>query len=449
MFSKILVANRGEIALRIMRACRELDIRTVAVYSEADRECAHVAFADEQICIGPPPPVESYLNIPRIITAAEITDADAIHPGYGFLAENSHFAEVCESCHIKFIGPPISAVEAMGEKSNARDIMKINNIPTVPGSEGVIKTIEEAIRLANQIGYPVIVKAAGGGGGRGMRIAHTDVSLSQAFTTAKTEAEIAFANGDLYIEKYIEKPRHVEIQILADEHGNVLHLGERDCSLQRRYQKIVEESPSPAVDIDMYMKMGEVAVRCAKAVNYTSAGTVEFLLTADKNFYFMEMNTRIQVEHPVTEVVTGIDLIKEQIRAAAGEKLRFDQSQIKRRGHAIECRINAEDPSRGFRPSPGKIVTYHPPGGPGIRVDSHIYQDYVVPPNYDSLIAKLIAYGEDRWEALKRMQRALHEIVIDGINTNIHFHQLIFNDRNFLKGDVHTKYIDELLTFNE
>ncbi|HXK94264.1 MAG TPA: acetyl-CoA carboxylase biotin carboxylase subunit, partial [bacterium] len=434
MFKKILIANRGEIALRIIRACRELGISTVAVYSEADRDALHVRFADEIVCIGPPPPAESYLNIPRILSAAEITDAEAIHPGYGFLAENPAFAEICGSCNIVFIGPSPKSIAMMGDKSMARAAMRQEQIPTVPGSDGIIENAEEAVFMARKIGYPVMIKAAAGGGGRGMRVAHTDVSLVQAFITAQAEAEKAFGDQRLYLEKLILEPRHVEIQILADQQGNILHLGERDCSLQRRHQKVVEESPCPIMDDDLRRAMGETAIRCARAAGYYSAGTVEFLLDQDRRFYFMEMNTRVQVEHPVTEMVTGVDVIKEQIRIAAGLPLTLTQDAIEMRGHAIECRINAEDPYNQFMPSPGKITGFHMPGGPGIRVDSHAYSEYVVPPYYDSLLAKLIAYGRDRCEAIAKMRRALDEFVVEGISTTIPLLQLIMEDSSFLQG---------------
>ena len=415
MFKKILVANRGEIALRIIRACQEMGNSTVAVYSEADRDSLHVRFADEDVCIGPPSPSESYLNIPAIISAAEITDAEAIHPGYGFLAENAHFAEICQSCNITFIGPSHHAISGMGDKSNARATMEREKVPTIPGSRGTVETSEQAVEIARQLGYPVMIKASAGGGGRGMRVAHTDVSLVQAFITAQAEAEKAFGDRRLYVEKMVVEPRHVEVQILADMHGNVIHLGERDCSLQRRHQKVLEESPSPAVDERLREKMGQAAIRCAKAVGYTSAGTIEFLLDKDKNFYFMEIDAG-SGQHPVTELVSGF-YIKEQIRIAAGEQLNIKQKYIEFKGHAIECRINAEDPYNDFRPNPGKITGFHIPGGPGIRVDSHAYNEYVVPPFYDSLLAKLITYGKDRDEAIAKMKRWV--FVVEGIPTTI------------------------------
>ncbi|MEW6237431.1 MAG: acetyl-CoA carboxylase biotin carboxylase subunit [Candidatus Omnitrophota bacterium] len=444
MFKKILIANRGEIALRIIRACHELGIETVAVYSEADRDSLHVRFADEDICIGPPPPSESYLNIPRIISAAEITDAEAIHPGYGFLAENAHFAEICESCNIAFIGPSHKAISLMGDKAAARSTIEKEGVGAIPGSPGTVDTQDQAMKIARKLGYPVMIKAAAGGGGRGMREAHTDVSLVQAFITAQAEAEKAFGDRRLYIEKLIVEPRHVEIQILADKHGNVIHLGERDCSLQRRHQKVLEESPSPAVDDEIRTKMGEAAAKCAKAAGYSSAGTVEFLLDKDRHFYFMEMNTRVQVEHPVTEMVTGIDIVKEQIRIAAGEPLGCKQKDVKFKGHSIECRINAEDPYNQFLPSPGKITGFHIPGGPGIRVDSHIYSEYVVPPYYDSLLAKLIVHGNNRMEAIMKMRCALSEFIVEGIPTTIPLLQQIMEDSDFIKGDFHTGKLDDI-----
>ena len=441
MFKKILIANRGEIAVRIIRACREMDIATVAVYSQADKESLHVLWADEAYCIGPAPSAKSYLNYINIISAAILSGADAIHPGYGFLAENAAFADACTSCGITFIGPHANAIRQMGAKATARETMLRAGVPVIPGSEGMLKDIDEAKKLAREIGYPVIIKASAGGGGRGMRVVHNDNELEDAINTAKAEAKAAFGNDDVYLEKYMEEPRHIEFQVLGDIHGNIVHLGERDCSIQRRNQKILEEAPSPALNWEMRRKMGEIAVRAAKAVNYTSAGTVEFLLDKNMNFYFMEMNTRIQVEHPVTEAVSGIDLIKEQIRLAAGEKLGLKQEQIKIQGHAIECRINAEDPNRKFQPSSGKITTYLPPGGPGIRVDSAIYGGYVLPPFYDSMIGKLIAWGRDRDEAIARMQRALREFVIKGIDTTIPFHQKILNNAFFRRGEIYTNFI--------
>jgi acetyl-CoA carboxylase biotin carboxylase subunit len=443
LFKKILIANRGEIALRIIRTCKELGIKTVAVYSEADRYSLHVRFADEAVCIGPGPSKESYLNIPRIIAAAEITNAEAIHPGYGFLAENAMFAEICESSGIKFIGPTPDAIEAMGDKALAKETMRKAGVPVIPGSDGVVETLEQAREIANEIGYPIMLKAAAGGGGKGMRMVRNNEELENAWQTARAEAEAAFGNPAVYIEKFIEKPRHIEIQILADEHGNVIHLGERDCSIQRRHQKLIEESPSPIVTPELREAMGQAAVKGAKSVKYRNAGTIEFLVDKDGNFYFMEMNTRIQVEHPVTEMVYGIDIVREQIRIASGEKLGIKQKQIKPNGHAIECRINAEDPFNGFRPSPGKITALHFPGGFGVRVDSHIYQEYVVPPYYDSMIAKLIVHAKNRDEAIARMLRALDEFVIEGIHTTVPFHIKILNSPQFRSGvDYDTKYID-------
>lgn len=445
MFSKILIANRGEIALRIIRACRELGIRTVAVYSEADKESLHVRFADEAICIGQASSSSSYLNIPAIISAAEITDVEAIHPGYGFLAENPHFAEICESCKISFIGPTPENIRLMGDKMAARASMQKAGLPIIPGSNSVIKNKEDVLKTAKAIGYPVIIKASAGGGGKGMRICHNDLTLVSSLMTAQAEAEANFGNSSVYIEKYIEKPRHIEIQILADKYGRILHLGERDCSIQRRHQKLLEESPSTAVDKKLRKRLGEAALKGAKSAGYVSAGTIEFLLDQDQNFYFMEMNTRIQVEHPVTESVTGIDLIKEQLRIAAGEKLRFHQDQIQLRGASIECRINAEDPQNNFMPSPGKIETLNLPGGPGVRVDTHIYQGYNISPYYDSLVAKLIVHGQNRGEAIKIMHRALSEFYIAPIKTTIPFHLSLMQNPLFLKGDISTHFLQDML----
>jgi acetyl-CoA carboxylase biotin carboxylase subunit len=442
VFNKILIANRGEIALRIIRACRELGIRTVAVFSQADMDSLHVRFADEDICIGPPPSNESYLNIARIISAAEITDSDAIHPGYGFLAENSHFAEVCRQCKIKFIGPSPEAIRKMGDKAEAKRTMKEAGVPVVVGSDGVVKTAEEAQVIAREIGYPVIIKAAAGGGGRGMRIAHTDASLTNGFMTARSEAESAFGNPDVYIEKYEENPRHIEIQILGDEHGNVIHLGERDCSIQRRHQKLLEESPSPAISEKLRKEIGDAATAAARTIGYAGAGTVEFLLSTSGKFYFMEMNTRIQVEHPVTEFVTGIDIVRESILIAAGNKLSYKQEDVRFNGHAIEVRINAEDSERNFMPCPGTITTYHAPGGPGIRVDSHVYEEYVIPPYYDSMIAKLIAWDTDRPTCIRRLDRALDEFIIEGVKTTIPLHKRILQNPDFLKGKYDTKFLE-------
>jgi len=442
MFRKILIANRGEIALRVIRACKELGIKTVAVYSEADANSLHRRLADEDVCIGPGPSRDSYLNVSRIMSAAEITDADAIHPGYGFLAENSDFAELCAKCRIKFIGPSPQVIAMMGEKAEAKKAMRRAKVPVTPGSEGIISDPDEARRVAKEIGYPVIVKAVAGGGGRGMRVAHTPIALSTALATAQAEAEKAFGNAGVYIEKYIENPKHVEVQILGDEHGNVIHLGERDCSVQRRHQKLIEESPCPIMSQKDRDNIGDAAVRAAKAVGYANAGTIEFLMDSQKNFYFMEMNTRIQVEHPVTEQVTSIDLVKEQIRVAMGEKLRYTQKDVVLRGHAIECRVNAEDPKRNFMPSPGKVTTYHVPGGPGVRVDSHVYEEYVIPPFYDSMIAKLIVTGADREECIRRMERALGEFVIEGVATTIPFHQKVIRSEEFRRGDFGTGFVD-------
>ncbi|MFA5410310.1 MAG: acetyl-CoA carboxylase biotin carboxylase subunit [Candidatus Omnitrophota bacterium] len=445
MFSKILIANRGEIALRIIRACRELGIRTVAVYSEADKNSLHVRFADEAICIGQAQSSGSYLSIPAIISAAEITDVEAIHPGYGFLAENSHFAEICESCQITFIGPSPENIKVMGDKMVARTNMQKAGLPIVPGSTSIVKNKEEAIKTARKIGYPVIIKAAAGGGGKGMRICHNDISLISNLMIAQQEAEVNFGNSSVYIEKYIEKPRHIEIQVIADKYGHIVYLGERDCSIQRRHQKLLEESPSTAVDNKLRKRLGELAVRAAKTVNYSSAGTIEFLLDAHHNFYFMEMNTRIQVEHPVTEMVTGIDLIKEQIRIAGGEKISFTQDEIKLRGSAIECRINAEDYENNFMPSPGSIETLNLPGGPGIRLDTHIYQGYEISPYYDSLLAKVISYANTRQEAIKIMQRGLSEFNIAPIKTTIPFHLRLLANPLFLKGEISTHFVQEML----
>jgi acetyl-CoA carboxylase biotin carboxylase subunit len=445
LFEKILIANRGEIALRIIRACKELGIATVAVFSEADTQSLHVRFADEDVCIGPSKSQESYLDPKRIISAAEVTNADAVHPGYGFLAENSDFAEICESCDIKFIGPSSETIRLMGEKALAKKTMKKSGVPVIPGSDGAVESEEKAQSLAQQIGFPVIIKASFGGGGKGMRIASDKEELKKGFRMARMEAEAAFGNPEVYIEKYIPNPRHIEIQVLGDSLGDVIHLGERDCSLQRRHQKLLEESPSPVVDEELRRMMGEAAVKGAKEVNYESAGTVEFLLDSDKNFYFMEMNTRIQVEHPVTEEVTDVDLIKEQIRIAAGEKLKLSQQDIKLKGHAIECRINAEDPKKGFLPAPGTISSFHVPGGHGIRVDTHAYAKYQISPYYDSMIAKLIAHGKSREEAILKARRALEEFIIEGIPTTIDFHKRILRDKRFIGGHFGTSLIDEIL----
>ena len=441
MLKKILIANRGEIALRIIRACKELGIATVAIYSEADRDSLHTHYADEAFCVGPAPSNRSYLNIPNIISAATIAGVDAIHPGYGFLAENARFAEICDTHQIKFIGPSAMAIEKMGDKAMAKKTMKEAGVPVTPGSEGVLEDEKDALEKANQIGYPVIIKASAGGGGRGMRVVEDPSGVVNAFQTARSEADAAFGNPELYMEKYILEPKHIEVQLLLDEHGNGVYLGERDCSVQRRHQKVIEESPSPAVTPEMRRRIGEAALAGAKAVGYSNAGTVEFLLDKNGEFYFMEMNTRIQVEHPVTEMVTGVDLIKEQIWVASGEKLRLTQDQIVIKGHAIECRINAEDPEKNFMPSPGRITLYHSPGGPGIRVDSAAYQGYAIPPYYDSMIAKLIAWDESRPAAISRMLRALEEFEIEGIKTTIPFQIEVLNNPYFQKGEVFTNFI--------
>ena len=442
MFSKVLIANRGEIALRVIRACRELDLLTVAVYSEADRESLHVRFADDDVCIGPPPGRQSYLNIPRIIAAAEITGADAIHPGYGFLAENAEFADICRASNITFIGPTAEQIRAMGDKASARRLAKEAGVPTVPGSAGVLESVEEALPVAESIGFPVIIKATAGGGGKGMRIAHDTEQFSQLFSLAQNEALAAFGNGAVYVEKYLEHPRHVEIQVVGDSHGRVVHLGERDCSVQRRHQKLIEESPSPALTPALRTSMGEAAVALAAAIGYVGAGTIEFLLDTDGSYYFMEMNTRIQVEHPVTEMVTGFDLVKEQIRVAAGESLGFPCELNGLRGHAIECRVNAEDPYRNFQPCPGHITAYHPPGGPGVRVDTHVYAGYNVPPYYDSLLAKVIVHGRDRVEALARMGQALDSFILEGVTTTIPFLSRVIRHPDFVAGRVDTRFLE-------
>ncbi|UCG75783.1 MAG: acetyl-CoA carboxylase biotin carboxylase subunit [Gemmatimonadota bacterium] len=443
MFDKILIANRGEVALRVIRACRELDIRTVAVYSEADRDSLHVRFSDEDICIGPPPARDSYLNIPRILAAAEITGADGIHPGYGFLAENGDFAEICERSGLVFIGPTADQIRKMGDKAEARRTMTAAGVPVVPGSQGTVGDEEEAVVEARRIGFPVIIKAAAGGGGKGMRLGENEEQLRRAFVMARNEAKAAFDDPSVYLEKYIQRPRHVEIQVMGDQHGEVVHFGERDCSVQRRHQKLIEESPSPALDEDLRRRMGDAAVRAGQSIGYQSAGTVEFLLDLDGSFYFMEMNTRIQVEHPVTEAVTAVDLVKEQIRVAAGERLAVHAPPALR-GHAIECRINAEDPENGFRPSPGLITAFHAPGGPGIRIDTHVYAGYRVPPYYDSLIAKLIVRANDRDEALSRAYHALDEFIIEGVRTTIPFLQRVLSHPDFAAGDVDTHFIERL-----
>ena len=441
MFNKILIANRGEIALRIIRTCKELGIKTVAVYSEADKDSLHVTFADEAVCIGPPFGKDSYLKIPGIISAAQITGADAIHPGYGFLAENASFSEICEESNLKFIGPSPKMIRAMGDKSYAKETMRKNGVPVIPGSDGVVENLEQGKEFAKEIGYPVIIKASAGGGGKGMRIVWEEKEFQKAFQTAQTEAEAAFANSDVYLEKFIENPRHVEIQVMGDTHGNVYHYGERDCSIQRRHQKLIEESPSPAVDDELRGLMGEAAVKGAKSVNYEGAGTIEFLLDKNKKFYFMEMNTRIQVEHPVTELVYDVDLVRQQILVAAGEKI--ETKPRKPHGHAIEFRINAEDPKNNFRPSPGKITSLHFPGGFGVRIDSHIYQSYSIPPYYDSLIAKLIVWGKNREHAISRGRRALNEFIIEGIKTTIPFHLQVLDEERFKSGIFDTSFLDK------
>jgi acetyl-CoA carboxylase biotin carboxylase subunit len=443
--SKILIANRGEIALRILHSCEELGITTVAVHSTIDRQALHVQLADESVCIGPPSSSKSYLNIPNIISAALTRNATAIHPGYGFLAENARFAEICADHKITFIGPSPDAMRAMGDKSTAKKTMQKAGVPTVPGSPGLIESEQDALRIASEIGYPVIIKATAGGGGRGMRLVREESEFVRMFQAAQGEAEAAFGNGGVYLEKFIERPRHIEFQILADNYGHVIHLGERDCSIQRRHQKLLEEAPSPFLNPKLRQKMGDAAIKAAKSINYTGVGTVEFLVDASGNFYFMEMNTRIQVEHPVTEMITGLDLITEQIRIAQGEKLSLTQSQVNLNGHAIECRINAEDPDQNFRPHPGKISGYLPPGGPGVRVDSHVYTDYEIPPYYDSLIGKLIVWAPNREMAIKRMKRALKECAITGIPTTIDFHRRILETPAFLAGDVYTNFIEEHL----
>ena len=448
MFEKILVANRGEIAVRIIRACKELNVRTVAVYSEVDSNSMHVQLADEAICIGPAPASESYLRIDRIISAAEITDVDAIHPGYGFLSENAHFAEVCESCNIRFIGPSPRAMSSLEDKAVSRALAKKAGVDIPPGSDGVVENEKDAREIAKRIGYPVMIKAAAGGGGRGMRVAHNDPSLIKAYHTARTEAEKAFGNSGVYIEKFIENPHHIEIQILGDHKGRIIHLGERDCSIQRRNQKLIEEAPSPLLDNKFRKlrdKIGRAAVKIAEAARYTNAGTVEFIVDNNGNYYFLEVNKRIQVEHPVTEEVTGIDLVRYQILLAMGEPLQHSQGDIVIKGHAIECRINAEDPFDEFRPSPGRIEMYYQPGGRGVRVDTHAYAGYTIPPTYDSMISKLITTGKDRRDALDRMNRALSEYMVTGVKTTISFQQAIMQDPNFRRGVYSTSFVEQLL----
>jgi acetyl-CoA carboxylase biotin carboxylase subunit len=442
MFTKVLIANRGEIALRVIRACRELGIQTVAVYSEADRESLHVRFADDDVCIGPPPSRQSYLKIPAIIAAAEITGADAIHPGYGFLAENAEFADTVTASGLVFIGPTGEQIRQMGDKATARKLAQDAGVPVVPGTPGTVQDLDEALASAEEIGFPVIIKATAGGGGKGMRVAQNAEQFEQVFSLAQNEALAAFGNGEVYLEKYLARPRHVEIQVMGDQHGTIRHFGERDCSVQRRHQKLIEESPSPALTPALREAMGEAAVRLAQRIGYIGAGTLEFLLDEDGQFYFMEMNTRIQVEHPVTEQVTSFDLVKEQIRVAAGEPISFRGNGTRLRGHAIECRINAEDPYRNFQPSPGTITAYHPPGGPGIRLDTHVYAGYTVPPYYDSLLAKVIAYGNTREEALARMGQALDSFIIEGITTTIPFLARIIRHPEFVAGRVDTKFLE-------
>jgi len=443
MIKKILIANRGEIALRIIRTCKEMDIKTVAVYSEADVDSLHVRFADEAVCIGPAQSKESYLNIPRIIAAAEITNADAIHPGYGFLAENAEFSEICTDSKINFIGPLPDMITAMGNKAYAKESMRKAGVPVVPGSDGIINNLDEAKNLAKSMGLPIMLKASAGGGGKGLRIVKDIDELEKAFVTAKAEALNAFGNDDMYLEKFIENPRHIEIQIIGDKFGNAIHLGDRDCSIQRRHQKLIEESPSPFINAEIREKMGEAAIKGVKSVNYVGAGTVEFLVDKSKDFYFMEMNTRIQVEHPVTEAITNTDLIKEQINVAGGGKIIIDKVEFE--GHSIECRINAEDPDNDFRPSPGIITAFHAPGGNGVRVDTHCYAGYTIPTYYDSMIGKLIVVADDRKQAIKRTSRALEEFIIEGVNTTIPFHQKIMVNDNFISNDYDTSFIEKYL----
>jgi acetyl-CoA carboxylase, biotin carboxylase subunit len=441
VFKKILIANRGEIALRVIRACKELGVQAVAVYSEADRDSLHVRFADDDVCIGPPPSRDSYLKIPRLIAAAEITGADAIHPGYGFLAENAEFAETCAASNIAFIGPTAAQIRVMGDKAAARAAMSAAGVPIIPGTPGPVEDVDEALQFSRQIGFPVIIKAAAGGGGKGMRVARDADEFARSFQLARSEALSAFGSGDVYVEKYLDRPRHIEFQIMGDTHGHLIHLGERDCSVQRRHQKLIEEAPSPAVSPDLRHRMGDAAVKGAKAIEYVGAGTIEMLLDEDGSFYFMEMNTRIQVEHPVTEMLTGVDLVKEQIRVAAGMPLSIS-TMPPLRGHVIECRVNAEDPARGFQPSPGRIIAFHPPGGPGVRLDSHVYAGYTVPPYYDSLLAKLVCEGRDREEARRRMKIALESFIIEGVTTTIPFLARVMDNPRFRAGDVDTKFLE-------
>lgn len=444
MFKKILIANRGEIALRIIRACKDMGIQTVAVHSTADANSLHVRFADESVCIGPPKSAESYLNVPAIISAAEITDAEAIHPGYGFLAENASFAEICSSTGLRFIGPSPESIKLMGDKAKARETAKKAGVPVLPGSDGVVTEENSALEIARELGFPVIVKAAAGGGGKGMRVVMEEADFANAFIMAQTEALAAFSNADVYIEKYILQPRHIEIQLIADEKGNIVHLGERECSIQRRHQKLIEEAPSVIVDEELRKRMGEMAVAVAKSARYRNAGTIEFLMDENHNFYFMEMNTRVQVEHPVTELITGIDIVREQIRVAAGLPLSFTQEQVKWKGHSIECRINAECPDK-FTPCPGTITAFNPAGGPGVRVDTAAYTQYVIPPYYDSMIAKLVVHADTRAEAIIRMRRALDEFVVEGIKTTIPMHKKILDEQDFHDGNISTKFMERYM----
>jgi len=445
LFEKILIANRGEIALRVIRACHHLGIKAVAVYSEADRDSLHVRYADEDVCIGPPPARESYLDPKRIIAAAEVTNADAVHPGYGFLAENAEFAEICEECKLTFIGPSGQMIRDMGAKARAKEMMNTAGVPTIPGSDGLVKNLDHAQELAREIGFPILIKASAGGGGRGMRIARSPEEFETAFNMARSESQAAFHDDSLYLEKVIVNPHHVEIQILGDNYGNIIHLGERDCTVQRRHQKLLEESPSTVVDGELRRKMGEAAIKGAEAIGYRGAGTVEFLVDDKGHFYFMEMNTRIQVEHPVTEELTGIDIVAEQIKIASGEKLELKQEDVRFSGHVIECRINAEDPQKGFRPAPGEIVSFHQPGGHGVRVDTHAYARYVIPPFYDSMIGKLIVKGKDRQHAIRKTLTALDEFIIEGVPTTIDFQKLILNHPDFVSGHFSTAFIEENL----
>ncbi|HJU87418.1 MAG TPA: acetyl-CoA carboxylase biotin carboxylase subunit [Gemmatimonadota bacterium] len=445
MFRKVLIANRGEIALRVIRACRMLGLKTVAVHSKADAEALHVRFADEAVCVGPAPSAQSYLNIPRLIAAAEVTGADAVHPGYGFLAENAEFAQICAESNLVFIGPTPEQIRQMGDKSEARRLMQEAGVPVVPGTPGAIDEERRARQAAEEIGFPVLVKAAAGGGGKGMRVARDAEEFASAFPQARREAEAAFGDGRVYIERFLERPRHIEIQVLGDRQGNVIHLGERDCSCQRRHQKLLEEAPSPGITDELRKRMGDAAVRGAAGIGYLGAGTMEFLVTEGGEFFFMEMNTRIQVEHPVTEMVTGQDLVLRQLTIASGEPLDLGQDQVRFRGHAIECRINAEDPDRKFMPTPGRIVTFHQPGGPGVRVDTAAYQSYVIPPHYDSLVAKVLAHGTDRAQAIARMRVALDEFVVEGIATTIPLHRKLIQEPRFLAGKVHTRFVEEWL----